>query len=223
MFELVHFRGADKIIKEKKMTNIVRSLMQYLDDCLYGTRHKSELMRQALKENDWRNNGDCKIFTERKYAYHGFRNRVAIDGSFSSYEAIQGALFRLQLGYDHKKIDVGIVMIPAQRSEKSKLGKTRDLVKKEIELLEPTITIPVLIAIFDLGRPGELYEENRQKPEKVIKKKDVDQEELARKYLHGDKQYESEPEIDDEVSAESRRRKPAVYKKTMINDQKIAA
>jgi len=223
MFELVHFRGADKILKEKKMTNIVRALFQYLDDCLYGTRHKSELMRQALKENDWRQNGDCKIFTERKYTYHGFRNRVAIDGSFSSYEAIQGALFRLQLGYDHKKIDVGIVMIPAQRSEKSKLGKTRDLVKKEIELLEPTITIPVLVAIFDLGKPGELYEENRQKPEKVIKKKEDDQEELAKKYLHGNKQYESEQEPDEEINAESRRRKPAVYKKTMINDQKIAA
>lgn len=222
MFEMIHFRGADKIIKEKKMTNIVRSLMQYLDDCLFGTRHKSELMRQALKETDWRNNGNCKIFSERKYAYHGFRNRVAIDGSFSSYEAIQGALFRLQLGYDHKKIDVGIVMIPAQRSEKSKLGKTRDLVKKEIELLEPTITIPVLVAIFDLGKPGELYEENRQKPEKVIKKKDDDQE-LVNKYLHGNKHYESEPEPDEEVNTESRRRKPAVYKKTMINDQKIAA
>jgi len=222
MFELVPFRGADKILKEKKMSNIVRQLLQYLDDCLYGTRHKSELMRQALKENDWRNNGDCKIFTERKYAYHGFRNRVAIDGSFSSYEAIQGALFRLQLGYDHKKIDVGIVMIPAQRSEKSKLGKTRDLVKKEIELLEPTITIPVLVAIFDLGKPGELYEENRQKPEKVIKKKDDDQE-LVNKYLHGNKHYESEPEPDEDLKAESRRRKPAVYKKTMINDQKIAA
>ena len=222
MFEIINFRNADKIIKEKKMTNIVRSLMQYLDDCLYGTRHKGELMRQALKENDWRNNSDCKIFSKRKYAYHGFRNRVAIDGSFSSYEAIQGALFRLQLGYDHKKIDVGIVMIPAQRSEKSKLGKTRDLVKKEIELLEPTITIPVLVAIFDLGKPGELYEENRQKPEKISKKKDDDHD-LVKTYLHGNKQYESEPEPDEEVIAESRRRKPAVYKKTIINDQKIAA
>ena len=74
MFELVHFRGADKIIKEKKMTNIVRSLMQYLDDCLYGTRHKSELMRQALKENEWRQNWDVKIFEGRRYAYKGIGN-----------------------------------------------------------------------------------------------------------------------------------------------------
>ena len=186
MFEIICIRGADKIIKEKKMTNVVRSLMQYLDDCLYGTRHKSELMRQALKENDWRNNGDCKIFSERKYAYHGFRNRVAIDGSFNSYEAIHDALFRLQLGYDHKKIDVGIVMIPAQRSEKSKLGKTRDLVKKEIELLEPTITIPVLVAIFDLGKPGEIYEEKKPKKEEALPENVSADPKLIDKYLHGE-------------------------------------
>jgi len=222
MFEIINFRGADKIIKEKKMTNIVRALMEYLDDCLYGTRHKGELMRQALKEMDWRNNGDVKIFSERRYAYHGLRNRVAIDGSFSSYEAIQGALFRLQLGYDHKKIDVGIVMIPSQRSEKSKLGSTKDLVTKEMELLSPTISIPAMVVLFDLGKPGEIYEENRQKPEKITKKKDDDHD-LVKTYLHGNRQSESEPEHDDEVIAESRRRKPAVYKKTMLNDQKIAA
>ena len=60
MFELVHFRGADKIIKEKKMANGVKQLMEYLHDCLFGTRYKGELMRQALTEMDWRQNGDTE-------------------------------------------------------------------------------------------------------------------------------------------------------------------
>ena len=120
MFELVHFRGADKIIKEKKMANGVKQLMEYLHDCLFGTRYKGELMRQALQEMDWRQNGDIKILEGRRYAYKGFKNRVAIDGSFSSYEYIQDALLKLQVGFDKKKIDMGIVMVTAQRSKKSK-------------------------------------------------------------------------------------------------------
>ena len=194
MFEIIHLRGADKIIKEKKMSNIVRQLMEYLNDALWGTRHKSELMRQALKEMDWRQNGDVKIFEGRRYAYKGLRNRVAIDGNFSSYEAIQDALFRLQVGYDHKKIDAGIVMIPSQRSEKSKLGTSRDLVAKEIELLYPTISLPVTIVLFDLGKPGEVYEEKKpQKKEALPKSADADPK-LIDKYLHGSPAIKKEPD-----------------------------
>ncbi len=186
MFELVHFRGADKIIKEKKMANGVKQLMEYLHDCLFGTRHKGELMRQALKEMDWRQNGDTKILEGRRYAYKGFKNRIALDGSFSSYEYIQDALLKLQVGYDKEKIDMGIVMVAAQRSEKSKLGTTKELVAQEIEMLYPTISLPVTIVLFDLGRPGELYEEKKPKKEEALPEKVVVDQDLINQYLHGD-------------------------------------
>ena len=66
-------------------------------------------------------------------------------GAFPVYEYIQNALLKLQVGFDKKKIDMGIVMVTAQRSKKSKLGSTKDLVAKEIELLYPTISLPVTI------------------------------------------------------------------------------
>jgi len=208
MFELVHFRGADKIIKEKKMANGVKQLMEYIHDCLFGTRYRSELLRQALQEMDWRQNGDIKILEGRRYAYKGFKNRVAIDGSFSSYEYIQDALLKLQVGFDKKKIDMGIVMVTAQRSKKSKLGSTKDLVAKEIELLYPTISLPVTIVLFDLGRPGELYEENKQKKEEALpKKSDVDPK-LIDKYLHGDSTIKKDPDKKKKVVAKS---KPKIH------------
>ena len=74
-------------------------------------------------------------------------------GVFASYEYIQDALLRLQVGFDKKKIDMGIVLVTAQRSEKSPLGSTKELVEKEIEMLYPTINLPVTIVLFDLGRP----------------------------------------------------------------------
>ena len=52
-YEILSFRNAGQIIKEKKMNKEVKQLMEYIHDCLYGTRFKSELLRQALTENDW--------------------------------------------------------------------------------------------------------------------------------------------------------------------------
>jgi hypothetical protein len=157
------------------MNRELKEVMEYLNDCLYGTRHKSELLRQALQENDWRKNGDLNVLDGRRYFYKGFKNRVALDGSFSSYEYIQNALLKLQVGFDHKKIDMGIVLITSQRSEKSKLGTTKKLVYQEIEMLEPTINLPVTIVLFDLGRPGELYAEKKEDalPKKGLKIKSV--------------------------------------------------
>jgi len=184
-YEILHFRNANQIIKEKKMTKEVKGVMDYLNDCLYGTQHKSELLRQALTEMNWRQNGDLNILDGRRYFYKGFKNRVAIDGSFSSYEYIQDALLRLQVGFDKGKLDMGIVMVTAQRSEKSKLGTTKDLVIREIEMLQPTISLPVTIILFDLGRPGQIYQENEQAEE--LPNHPVIDPKLSDAYLHGNK------------------------------------
>jgi len=92
----------------------------------------------------------------------------------------------LQVGLDKKKIDMGIVMVTSQRSEKSKLGTTKDLVAKEIELLYPTISLPVTIILFDLGRPGEIYEEKKPKKEEALPENTDADPKLIDKYLHGD-------------------------------------
>ncbi len=158
-FEIMHFRGADKILKSKKMEREVKLTMEYLNDCLFGTFHKRELLRQSLEEMDWRPKEDLNILDGRRYSYKGFRKRVAMDGSFASYEYIQDALLRLQIGFDKNKIDMGIVLVTAQRSEKSPLGNTRTLVNQEIDMLYPTISLPVTIVLFSLGKPGAYLEE----------------------------------------------------------------
>ena len=159
-FELLYFRDSDKILRKKKMGNMVLSTMRYIDDALNGTLYRGEILRQALEEMDWRQE-PLNILTGRRYLYKGLHNGVAIDGSFSSYEYIQDALLRLQVGFDKKKIETGIVLVTAQRSEKSPLGSTKELVAQEIQDLYPTISMPVVIALFDLGGPG-IYSEERE-------------------------------------------------------------
>ena len=165
-FEILHFRKAEKVLQEKNMVKEVELTMNYLDDVLYGMFRRSELLRQALEEMDWRPKGDLNILDGRRYLYKGLRNRVAIDGSFSSYEFIQDGLLRLQIGLDKGKIDMGILLLTSLRSEKSPYGSTRQLVEQEIDYLYPTISIPVTIVLFDLGKPGLFSEMGAAVPDK---------------------------------------------------------
>src|SRR5210317_1737932 len=97
--------------------------------------------------------------------YKGFKRGVAIDGSFSAYEFIIEGMARLQIGFDTGKIEAGVLMLTAKRSEKSPYGSTVDMVKSEVAQLHPTISLPVSVALFNLGEP-DLYlgEENNGIP-----------------------------------------------------------
>ena len=154
-FEIMHFRGSDKILRDKNMENDVLFTLSYLNDALYGSLYKGELMRLALAEMDWRENGngELKILDGRRYMYKGVKRGVALEGNFSVYEYILEGLFRLQVGFDKGRIETGILMLTSMRSEKSSYGTSRDLAIAEVEQLYPTISMPVSIALFDLGPP----------------------------------------------------------------------
>ena len=154
-FEILHFRGSDKIIRKKNLEKDIKSTLTYVDDALHGSIYRGELLRQALDEMDWRENGngELKILDGRRYMYKGVKRGVAIEGNFSIYEYILEGLFRLQVGFDKGRIETGILMLTSLRSEKSSLGTSRDLAEVEVEMLYPTISMPVSIALFDLGPP----------------------------------------------------------------------
>ena len=154
-FEILHFRGSDEIIKDKNLERDIKSTLTYVDDALHGSIYRGELLRQALDEMDWRENdsGELKILDGRRYMYKGVKRKVAIEGNFSAYEYILEGLFRLQVGFDKGQIETGILMLTSMRSEKSSLGTSRDLAEVEVEMLYPTISMPVSIALFDLGPP----------------------------------------------------------------------
>ena len=152
-FEMFHVRGSDKIIKDKNLEKDVQVTLEYVDDALYGSIYRRELLRQALEEMDWREDGTLNIIDGRRYQYKGFKRGVAIEGNFSVYEYILEGLFRLQVGFDHGKIETGILMLTALRSEKSSYGSSRDLAQSEVEMLYPSISLPVSVALFDLGEP----------------------------------------------------------------------
>jgi len=152
-FEIMHFRGSDEILKEKHIEDDLRATLEYVNDALYGSLYRRELLRQTLDEMGWRENGTLNILDGRRYQYKGFKKGVAIEGNFSAYEYILEGLFRLQVGFDKGIIEVGILMLTAARSRKSSYGTSRELAEAEIEMLYPTISMPVSIALFDLGDP----------------------------------------------------------------------
>ena len=67
-------------------------------------------------------------------------------------------LVRLQIGHDKQRIDTGILLVNSKRSDKSPLGTTSQIIKEEIELLYPTINLPVSVCLLNTGDPI-LYDE----------------------------------------------------------------
>ena len=173
-FEIMHFRGAETILISKDMDKDVQSTMEYLNDALYGSVYRGGLTRQALEEMDWRHRENLNILEGRRYYYKGFKRGVAIDGNLSSYECIQDALLRLQVGYAQGKIDMGIVIINGHRSEKSPYGSTQELVKQEVEHLYPTISLPVTVVLFDLGKSDYGEQDDTINADYITNKKPVE-------------------------------------------------
>ena len=153
-FEIVHFRESEKILKEKRLVKDIKATFEYVDDVLYGTIHRRELLRQSLDETGWRENGSLNFLDGRRYQYKGYKKGIALEGNFSAYEFILEGLFRLQIGFDKGLVETGILMLTSLRSEKSSLGTSRELAEAEVEMLYPTISMPVSIALFDLGPPN---------------------------------------------------------------------
>ena len=158
-YELIHFRDSNEVLKSKNLAIDLQFTLEYIDDALFGTLHKRELLKMVLQEMDWINKDYLNILDGRRYSYKGYKRGIAMESCLNMYEYIHNALFRLQIGYDKGMIDMGIVLVNAQRAEKSPLGNTKKLVEKEIEMLYPTISLPVTIALFDLGKPA-VYLEN---------------------------------------------------------------
>lgn len=158
-FELLHFRDSDKILKKKKMEKHLLATLEYMDDALFGTLHRGELLRQTLEEMHWRKE-PLNILDGRRYFYKGLSNGIAIDGSLNVYEFILEGLLRLQIGFARQRVDAGVLLLNGRRSDKTPFGSTRELVQREMEQLLPVINLPVIIVLFDLGQPGILVNEN---------------------------------------------------------------
>ncbi len=150
-FEIIHFRDSQKILSKKRMLKNIQTTMEYLDDVLFEAPSRGDLLKQALEEMGWRENGSLTILDGRGYKFTGFKNRIAIQGNLSSYESILEGLFRLQVSFDKDRIDTGILLLTSQRGERTPFGSTRELCEWEVDQLHPTISMPVTVALFDLG------------------------------------------------------------------------
>lgn len=140
-FEMIHFRGAEKVLKAKKLLKDLEATLEYLDTVLTGSRFRRELLRQALSEMDWRREPDrLRILHNRRYQYDGFKKGVALEANFSYYEYLLTGLMRLQVGHDKKVVEAGILLLTSKRGERSPYGSTANMVREEMELLYPPST-----------------------------------------------------------------------------------
>ena len=150
---MLHFRDSFAILKKKKMMDDLTETLEYVEAVLSeATNSRGELLKQALKDKGWREDGNTlNILEGRRYQHRGFKNRIAMEGYIGTFENLEG-IFRLQVAFDKQKIDTGILLINSARSFESQFGSSRELIEWEILQLEPTIFMPISVALFDLGK-----------------------------------------------------------------------
>jgi hypothetical protein len=152
-YQVFHFREADRLLQEKNLDRDFEATMTYLDDVLYGTLYRRELLREALQDMGWRDNGSLNFLEGRRYQFKGFKKGIGLEANFNFYEYLLEGLFRLQIGFDKGLIESGILLLTAKRSEKSPYGSSAQMLTQDVELLYPTIYLPLTAVLFDLGEP----------------------------------------------------------------------
>jgi len=158
-YQILYFNDAKKVISSKRMGKMVNDTLQGIADDLIGSIHLNTTLKASLDDCGWRENPDIlKIIDGRRYQYKGYLKRVAVEASLGAYEYILEGLFRLQIGFDKGLIDAGLLILPGNRSEKSPLGESVDLVKDEIQQLYPTISLPVAVALFGVGVSSQVVD-----------------------------------------------------------------
>jgi len=158
-YEILYFNDAKKVISSKRMGKMVNDTLQGIAEDLIGSSHLNSTLKSSLEDCGWRENPDVlKIIDGRRYQYKGYLKRVAVEASLGVYEYILEGLFRLQIGFDKGLIDAGLLILPGNRSEKSPLGESVDLVKAEIKELYPTISLPVAVALFDVSVSSQVVD-----------------------------------------------------------------
>ena len=153
-YNVLYFNDAESILKAKRMFKMVEQTFAEIEQDLGSSLFPAFTLKATMTDCDWRENPDSlKIIEGRRYRYKGFRNRIAIEAGLGAYEFILEGLFRLQVGFDKGLIDAGILILNGSRSEKSPIGNSLDLVENEVKQLYPTISLPVAVALFDIGMP----------------------------------------------------------------------
>ena len=162
-FTTIYFREAEDLIKANRMMKNIKATLKDLEQSLATFHYRGFTLKTVLDDAGWREDtSNLNILAGRRYQYKGYWQRIAIEANLYSYEYLWEGLFRLQLGYDQGKIDAGILIVTGNRSEKSPLGNSVDLVKTEVEALYPTISLPVAVVLFDVDAPTIANEEIHQ-------------------------------------------------------------
>jgi len=148
--EVFHFRDSEKVLRDKKMEKALEETIEYVESILYGSTAHGELLKQALKDMGWRDEGVNLTFIDnRRFRYKGFKERIAVEGSFDFYEYFLQGIFRLQIGFDKGKIEGGVLFLRKPKNLYN--GEILPIiVKSDVDALFPTISLPVTIALFEL-------------------------------------------------------------------------
>lgn len=125
---------------KKEIDKIIKELLR---ETQRQTRPK---FGQVLEKHNWETEKRIGI-KGRRYAYDGFKNRLAIEIEWSQSERILPIMLKLQYGFVHNKLDAGVVVNhQGDSSEREADGEAGGA--REIKEMQGIITVPILLVVF---------------------------------------------------------------------------
>lgn len=139
--------NVDEILKAKNLDSDVRSIFNDLyDGWIKGLKGLS-FQKEILNKYGWKPEYSIGI-PKRCYSYDGYKDNVAIEIEWSQMENILADLMKFEYGYKNGIVDLGIIVNPGERSEKSPIPSDESGGEIELQEMGKIIEVPVLLAVL---------------------------------------------------------------------------
>ncbi|HQH70676.1 MAG TPA: hypothetical protein PK360_01220, partial [bacterium] len=79
-YEIIPFRDADAVLRQKQMDAYLEETLQYLDTVLYGRYFRGSQLKTCLDEMGWKD-GNLSILEGRRYQFKDLFKRVGIEAN----------------------------------------------------------------------------------------------------------------------------------------------
>jgi len=143
-----YFGNVQEVLKAKKLDASLESMLEELHEGWLQGQEGVEFQKKVLQKHGWHTESSIGI-PDRRYAYDGFRDGVAIEIEWNQVEKVLSYLLKFQYGFSKQDVELGIIITIGDRSKQSPVDESESGGEREIaEMTKEIITIPILLVVF---------------------------------------------------------------------------
>ncbi len=139
--------NVNEILKSKNLYSDVTSIIAELENGWIKGLKGLKFQKEILNKYDWDTEHSVGI-PNRRYSYDGYKDKVAIEIEWNQMEKILTDLMKFEYGYKKGIIDLGIIVNPGDRGERSPIPSDESGGEVELQEMGKIIEVPVILAVL---------------------------------------------------------------------------